>query len=120
MRITDIHTAKDFAQQWIAVGNTQNLQDILKLYSDDVEVTSPKIKIFVGLVKGTLKGKSLVAEYWGRALKKTPNLFFDLIEVTIGVNSVALYYKSALGKMAMEVMFFNEAGKVNKMVAHYS
>jgi ketosteroid isomerase-like protein len=120
MRITDIHTAKDFAQQWIAVWNAQNLEDILNLYSDDIEVTSPKIKVFPGVVKGTLKGKSLVAEYWGRALQKTPNLFFDLIDVTISVNSVALYYKSVLGKMAIEVMFFNEEGKVNRMFAHYS
>jgi SnoaL-like domain len=120
MKITDIQSANDFAQRWIAIWNSQNLPHILNLYSDDIEVTSPKIKIFLGIEESTLKGKLVVGEYWRTALQKVPNLFFELLDVTMGVNSVAIYYKSVFEKMAMEVMFFNEEGKINKMFAHYT
>jgi putative heme iron utilization protein len=43
-----------------------------------------------------------------------------LYDVTEGVNSVALYYKSVMDKKAVEVMFFNDEGEVNKMFAHYT
>jgi putative heme iron utilization protein len=43
-----------------------------------------------------------------------------LVEVTQGVDSIALYYKSFMGKMAIEMMFFNDKGKVNRVIAHYN
>ena len=49
-----------------------------------------------------------------------PDLNFELKEVTTSVNSIALYYKSVMGKMAIEVMFFDDQGKVNKVIAHYT
>lgn len=48
------------------------------------------------------------------------NFHFELYEVTLGVNSIALFYKSVMNKNAIEVMSFDEQGKVNKMVAHYT
>jgi hypothetical protein len=41
-----------------------------------------------------------------------PDLYFELKEVTTSVNSIALYYKSVMGKMSIEVMLFNDQGKV--------
>ncbi len=62
----------------------------------------------------------LVANYWKRALDKIPSLHFELYDVTYGVNSIAIYYKSVMNKKAIEVMFFDQNGKVNKMFAHYT
>lgn len=112
--------AEKFAQEWISSWNSHDLVDILSHYSDDLEITTPMIKMALGDDTGTLKGKEAVADYWSKALAKLPDLHFELVDVTAGVNSVVLYYKSVMNKMAMEVMFFNEAGLVNKMVAHYS
>ncbi len=92
----------------------------MKHYSNDIEITTPMIKLAGGIESGTLKGKELVANYWSIALKKIPDLYFELIDVTEGVDSVALYYKSVMNKIAIEVMFFNEKGLVNKMIAHYT
>jgi len=61
-----------------------------------------------------------VGEYWRKALEKLPDLHFELLDITEGVNSVALYYKSVMNKRSIEVMFFNEEGKVNRMFAHYT
>ncbi len=112
--------AQKFAKEWIESWNSHNLEDILKHYSDDIEITTPMIKLAAGIESGTLKGKEAVGEYWNIALTKIPDLHFELIDVTESINSVALYYKSVMNKMAIEVMFFDEQGLVNKMIAHYT
>lgn len=111
---------QEFAERWIASWNSHDLEDILSHYSEDVEITTPMIKLAGGIDSGTLKGKESVADYWKKALNKIPDLHFELIDVTESVNSVALYYKSVMDKKAIEVMFFNGQGKVNKMIAHYT
>ena len=110
----------EFANEWIESWNSHDLDRILSHYSDDFEITTPMIKVALGIETGTLKGKEEIRKYWEAALKKVPDLHFVLKEITEGVGSVAIYYKSVLGKMAIEVMFFNEEGKVNKVIAHYT
>jgi hypothetical protein len=113
--------AQKFAKEWIESWNSHDLDDIMNHYSDDIEITTPMIKLAAGIESsGSLKGKTLVTDYWNRALIKFPDLYFELIEVTSGVNSVALCYKSIMNKTAVEVMFFDDKGLVNKMVAHYT
>lgn len=111
---------KNFANTWIASWNAHNMEDILSHYSDDIEITTPMIKLAAGIESGSLKGKDQVAAYWTKALQKIPDLHFELIDVMEGINSVALYYKSVMNKKAVEVMFFNDEGKVNRMYALYT
>ncbi len=112
--------ANTFAHAWIESWNSHNLEDILSHYSEDIEITTPMIKLAAGIDSGTLKGKKAVAEYWEKALQKIPDLKFELIDVTTSVDSIALYYVSVMNKKAIEVMFFDENQKVNKMIAHYT
>lgn len=111
---------QQFAEKWIKTWNSHNLEDILSHYADDVEITTPMIKIALDLEKGTLKGKKAVGDYWQKALEKMPDLHFELIDATQSVESVALYYKSVMNKRSIEVMYFNEKGQVNKIIAHYT
>lgn len=112
--------AKEFSKTWIESWNSHDLEDIMKHYSEDIEITTPMIKLAAGIESGSLHGKEQVKAYWEKALSKNPDLNFELIEVTSGVDSVALYYKSIMNKMAIEVMFFDKNGLVNKMIAHYT
>jgi ketosteroid isomerase-like protein len=112
--------AKKFAKEWIDSWNSHDLDDIMKHYADDVEITTPMIKLAAGIKSGSLQGKEQVRAYWEKALTRFPDLHFELIEVTASVNSVAFYYKSIMEKKAIEVMFFDEKGLVNKMIAHYT
>ncbi|UTG59991.1 nuclear transport factor 2 family protein [Elizabethkingia anophelis] len=112
--------AQQFAKIWIEAWNSHDMNAILSHYSEDIEITTPMIKMALGEGDGSLKGKEAVADYWRRALDKMPDLHFELYDVTEGVDSVALYYKSVMDKKAVEAMFFNEEGKVNKMFAHYT
>lgn len=111
---------KNFAEEWIASWNSHDFNKILSHYSDDVEITSPMIKLATGGDLPRLKGKAVVAAYWQKAMKNLPDLYFELVDVAEGVDSIALYYRSVLNKMSIETMFFDEAGKVNKIFAHYT
>ena len=112
--------ATAFAQKWIQSWNSHDLDDIMSHYSDDLEVTTPMIRIATGLETDTLKGKQAAREYWRKGLERFPDLKFELLDVTAGVDSVALYYKSVMDKRSVEVMFFNAEGLVCKMFAHYT
>ncbi|WP_300689742.1 nuclear transport factor 2 family protein [Chryseobacterium sp.] len=110
---------QEFAKLWVDAWNSHDLEDILSHYSEDIEITTPMIVLATGGKESSLKGKKAVREYWRTALEKFPDLHFDLIRSTAGVDSVALFYKSIMDKHAVEVMLFNEEGKISKMYAHY-
>ncbi|CAD0006452.1 nuclear transport factor 2 family protein [Flavobacterium chungangense] len=112
--------AKKFAKEWIDSWNSHDLDDIMKHYSEEIEITTPMLKLAAGIESGSIQGKEEVRAYWEKALTKIPDLHFELVEVTSSIDSVALYYKSVMNKMAVEVMFFDENGLVNKMIAHYT
>ncbi len=90
--------AQQFAKIWIEAWNSHDMNAILSHYSEDIEITTPMIKMALGEGDGSLKGKEAVADYWRRALDKMPDLHFELYDVTEGVDSVALYYKSVMDK----------------------
>jgi ketosteroid isomerase-like protein len=50
--------------------NSHDLDVILSHYSEDIEITTPMIKMALGEGDGSLKGKDAVADYWRRALDK--------------------------------------------------
>ncbi|KXH85341.1 MULTISPECIES: nuclear transport factor 2 family protein [Chryseobacterium] len=110
---------RNFAEEWIRAWNSHDLEDILSHYTDDIEITTPMIVMATGGKESTLKGKEAVRQYWRKALDKFPDLHFELIQSTAGVNSVALFYRSIMDKHAVEVMFFDDEGKIKTMYAHY-
>ncbi len=112
--------SKKFADAWITAWNSHNLEEILDHYTEDIEVTTPMIKMATGNESGTLKGKDQVSEYWKKALEKVPDLHFELQDITLGVDCIALYYKSILNKNAIELMYYNQENKIYKMVACYT
>ena len=111
--------ALKFAQEWIEAWNAHDLESVLSHYTDDFEMSSPFIVAFSGEPSGTLKGKAQVGAYWQNALKRIPDLRFELLEVFTCVNSIAIYYKAVMGKLATEVFFLNQDGKAYKAFAHY-
>lgn len=111
---------KQFADEWIESWNSHDMHRILSHYSDDFSITTPMIQKLIGGSAGTLCGKEAIKDYWEDALKKVPDLHFELIDIAVGVESIVLYYKSVMESRAMEVMYFNDDGKVHNVVAHYN
>lgn len=110
--------AQKFADEWIAAWNAHDLDRILSHYEDDFEMSSPAIARLTGEASGVLKGKKAVGEYWAGALRKYPDLRFELRHVLRGVNSVTLIYDGVRG-LSAEVFHFASTGKVAKAFAHY-
>jgi ketosteroid isomerase-like protein len=109
-----------FAQEWAAAWNDHDLDRILSHYTDDVEMISPFIVKLTGEPSGTLRGKERIGAYWQRALKRFPDLYFEVLDVFVSVNSVVIYYKAVMGLLSCEVLSFDIDGKVFKATAHYN
>ncbi len=88
--------AQNFANEWITAWNCHDLSSILSHYTNDFEMSSPFIAKTMNEATGTLKGKEAIGAYWQRALEAMPDLHFELIEILLGVDSVAIYYNSVL------------------------
>ena len=116
--VTREHALK-FAREWIEAWNARDLEGVLLHYTDDFEMSSPFIAAFAGEPSGTLKGKTQVSAYWRNGLKRIPDLRFELLEVFTCVDSITIYYKAVLGKLAAEVFFLDQDGKVYRALAHY-
>ncbi len=111
--------AKHFAKDWIDAWNSHDLQRILSHYTDDFDMTSPKIIQITNEASGTLHGKTAVGNYWAKALQMLPDLQFKLISTFVGVNTITLYYKGANNQLAAEVFHFNDSQQVTRAFAHY-
>ncbi len=114
-----LQNPQQFANEWIESWNSHDIERVLEHYSDDFTITTPMIKRLLGNKEGTLYGKKAIKKYWEDALQKVPDLHFELLDATLGVASITLYYKSVFNTRAMEVMFFNDEGKIDKVIAHY-
>ena len=101
--------AEEFAREWIEGWNAHDLERVLAHYADDFEMTSPLIVQRLGIADGKLKGKETVRRYWSQGLASMPDLHFNLIDVIVGVNSVAIVYESeTMSRTVVEYIQFNE------------
>jgi len=107
--VIDRAWAEAFAREWIAAWNAHDLERILAHYAEDFEMTSPLIVERFGIANGTLKGKEAVRRYWSAGLASTPDLRFELREVAVGVNVIAILYEGAtLARTVVERIEFDE------------
>jgi hypothetical protein len=118
--IISILEAREFAESWIEAWNSHSIDEILEHYSEDFEMTTPMIALVMNNQTGTLKGKNNVKTYWEKALEKVPDIRFELINTFVSVKSLVICYKAVYGKLAAEVFFFGEDGKVIRSIAHYN
>ena len=110
--------ADQLAAQWIAAWNSHDLERILAHYTDHFTMSSPRIAVIAGEPSGVLHGKAAVRAYWRKALDLTPTLHFELVDVLVGADSIAIHYEGPRGP-AIEVLFFDEHGLVHRAAAHY-
>jgi hypothetical protein len=112
--------ANDFANEWIEAWNSHDIDKILMHYDDnDIVFRSPFIRLLHDNPSGTLENKSDLREYFSKGLEAYPDLHFELYHVLVGVNSIALVYRSVRNLLAAEVMEINPAGKIINVMVHY-
>ncbi len=111
--------AMQFAREWIEAWNARDLERVLSHYTEDFTMSSPLIVTLFGEPSGTLKGREPIGAYWKMALERLPDLRFELLEVFAGVDSLVIFFQAMPGKRSVEVLFFNESGKVYQAMAHH-
>ncbi|MBR0874663.1 nuclear transport factor 2 family protein [Bradyrhizobium tropiciagri] len=104
---------------WIAAWNSHDLERVLTLYAEDAEMTSDRIPALGFGASGTVRGKDALRAYWGTALAKLPDLHFELIELFVSPDSVAVLYRNERGKRICEYLRLDAAGKIRQGSANH-
>jgi len=112
--------ARRFAADLIASWNSHNLERLLCHYSADVQLSSPFLRPILGIDADSISGIANLREYFRRALEVYPDLVFVPRHVFAGIASVVVEYESVGKKLAAELLEFNDAGLVCRVLAHYS
>ena len=107
------------ATAWIAAWNSRDLDQVLALYTEDSEMTSPYIAKLGFDASGTLRGKEKLRAYWSKALTLRPKLHFTLIEAFVSPDSVAVLYRNDLGKQVCEYLRLDDAGLIRQASGNY-
>ena len=107
------------AKNWISAWNAHDLERVLAHYAADVELISPFVMKLLDDSEGLLRGKEALRNYFAHAFKTYPALRFEFIRVYSGVRSCVLEYRSVNQLLAAEMMEFDEAGKIRRVLAHY-
>ena len=112
--------AWNLAKDWIEAWNAHDLDWIMTHYEDAVVLSSPVAAQLFGVPDGVVRGKANLRAYFQRGLEVYPELRFHLEDVLWGLQSVVLFYKNQKGTHSAEFMDLSAAGKVIRVVAHYS
>jgi ketosteroid isomerase-like protein len=115
--------AKEHVKKWINAWNSHDLKTILSMYSEDIEFSSPKIKVFFPKTQLTkITNKKDLTAYFTNALKNYPNLQFTLKESIFHGNTCLIeYYVNLDGKTKISVIekFELQRGLIKKSSAFY-
>lgn len=103
----DQHTARAFADRWIALWNSRDLDGVLELFADEVVFSSPTAARLIDGSGGVVRGKAALRAYWAEALSRNPELHFDLLGAYAGVDSVVINFRHQTGVYASEVLIFD-------------
>lgn len=111
-------------QDWLSAWNKHDLISVLSMYSDDIEFSSPKIKVvFPERGSSKVTNKKDLEEYWTRALEKYPKLNFELKEsIFYSSHTYLVEYYALLDqntKTSVIEKFVMQDGLIIKSSAYY-
>jgi ketosteroid isomerase-like protein len=111
--------AQALAQRWIAAFNRHDVDAILSHYAESVTLTSRLVVKTLGDPTGTVRGKPALRAYFTKALAAAPDLKFELLDVFTGVSSVAVYARSSVRGLQLEVMELDADGHIVRVLVHH-
>jgi ketosteroid isomerase-like protein len=111
--------AERMAHEWVEAFNAHDVERILSHYAESIELTSRLVMRVVGDPEGTVRGKAALRAYFGKALAAAPHLRFELLEVFVGVRSVAVHVRSNVRGLQLEVMELDGDGHIARVTVHH-
>lgn len=112
-------SAQQFAREWVKAWNDHDLEAILSHYAEDVVFHSPRIRLVTGRDVDCVTGKAELRSYWGAALERLRNLYFEIEQVLPGSNAMTILYTNERSQHVAETFVFNAAGKIERSIAAY-
>jgi hypothetical protein len=103
------------ANEWIAAWNSGNLEKILDRYTDDVILYSAAAKRRWNAAEGKLTGKGAVENHFLKAFEEVPGMQLEFVTLLTGTEGVLLIYKRETGKIAADLVLFDDLGKIKEV-----
>ncbi|WP_018686031.1 nuclear transport factor 2 family protein [Actinokineospora enzanensis] len=102
----------------IETWNDHDLDHILDLYAEDAVLTSPLAEAVTG--SEVVSGRAALREYFAAALRRYPDLRFEVLDVLRGTDGVTILMVGAGGNTVAEVLTVGPDRRVTRVAAHYS
>ena len=83
---------KQIALKWFEAFNEHDLEKLLRLYNDNAQHYSPKLKIRMPETEGLIKGKQALRDWWKDAFDRLPSLQYEVIKLTADDEQVFMEY----------------------------
>lgn len=87
--------------------NTHDLELLVSHYAENVVFTSPVAGQLLAGSDGTIKGKAALRAYWREALRRVPDLRFEIVGLYAGVDTLVINYRNQIGGLVCEVLTFD-------------
>lgn len=105
-----------FVEHHIEVRNEHDLEEILRLCTEDAEPASP----FAGQAAGSdvVRGREGPREYAGTAPARNPGLRSETVDVLCCVDTATVCTRGVGGRMVAEALFVDDGGLTSEVLAH--
>jgi ketosteroid isomerase-like protein len=117
---------KEHIEKWVKAWNNHDLKAVLSMYSDDIEFSSPKVKVvFPERKQSKVPNKRELEEYWTKTLKNYyPNLHSTPKQIISQGNVCVFEYYALLDApnkktSVIEKFEFRDDGLINKSRGFY-
>lgn len=108
-------TATAAARDWCDAWNARDLDRVMAHYADDIALSSPLVVRRLGIGDGWIRGKPALRAYFARGMA-LPALRFDLVDVLMGVGSVAIVYRRETGNLVVDLAELDAAGLARRVI----
>ena len=113
-------SAERITVQLVKDWNSQEINDFLNYFDDDVELISSNIQRLVKESNGHINGKETLRTYWEFARQKFPYFEYKLHEVSFDENKLILKFYNAIDdSYSNGILTFSNDMKIKKMVVSY-
>ena len=83
---------KNIATLWFKAFNEHDLENLLKLYDDEAEHFSPKLKLREPETNGLIKGKHALRKWWKDCFERLPTLQYQVNKLIADSEQVFMEY----------------------------
>lgn len=112
--------AREFAQRWLQGVGSHDVNQMVSFYTPDAQLESPAVVKLLGEPSGRIQGHERLRAFFSKALTTYPHMNMQLIEASIGISSITVWYANHRGTRTSACLELDAAGKIRRNLTHYS